>query len=142
MVVVSGSLDAYLAPWCESVGVERICTELEVRSGRLTGRYCRGDCSGPTKTLLIRERYDLTRYSVIYAYGNTEEDREMLELAHRRYYRCERSPTGRKRWLRASSTPIAPSPDVIFINSSDIANVPIGATDSMRGRLFVELDLA
>ena len=87
VVVVSGSLDAYLAPWCESVGVERICTELEVRSGRLTGRYCRGDCSGPTKTLLIRERYDLTRYPIIYAYGNTEEDREMLELAHRRYYR-------------------------------------------------------
>jgi phosphoserine phosphatase len=39
------------------------------------------------KVRLIRERYDLSRYSVIYAYGNTREDREMLELADRRYYR-------------------------------------------------------
>jgi HAD superfamily hydrolase (TIGR01490 family) len=87
VVVVSGSLDAYLAPWCDSIGVERICTELEERHGRLTGRYCQGDCSGPTKSRLIREHYDLSRYSVIYAYGDTEDDREMLELAHRRFYR-------------------------------------------------------
>ena len=39
VVVVSASLDADLGPWCDRVGVDRICTELEERNGRLTGRY-------------------------------------------------------------------------------------------------------
>ena len=87
MVIVSASLDVYLDPWCEAIGVERICTELDVRNGRLTGRYRQGDCSGQAKVRRIREQYDLSQYSVIYAYGDTSEDREMLELAHRRYCR-------------------------------------------------------
>ena len=33
----------------------------------------------------VRERYALTRYPVIYAYGDTPEDAELLALAHRRY---------------------------------------------------------
>jgi phosphatidylglycerophosphatase C len=87
VVVVSASLDAYLRPWCDRVGVELICTELEERNGRLTGRYCHGDCSGPAKVRQILERYDLSRYAVIYAYGDTNDDREMLAVAHRKFYR-------------------------------------------------------
>jgi phosphatidylglycerophosphatase C len=85
--IVSASLDAYLSPWCDSFGVELICTELEERDGRLTGRYCDGDCSGPAEVRRILERYDLSRYAVIYAYGDTNDGREMLELAHRKFYR-------------------------------------------------------
>jgi HAD superfamily hydrolase (TIGR01490 family) len=87
VVVVSASLNAYLDPWCERMGVEGICTALEEHDGRLTGRYRLGDCSGPAKVRRIRERYDLSRYSAIYAYGDTHDDREMLDLAHRKYYR-------------------------------------------------------
>lgn len=87
VVIVSASLDVYLDPWCEVMGVQRICTELEEHNGRLTGRYINGDCSGPVKARRILEQHELSRYSVIYAYGDTSEDREMLELAHRKYYR-------------------------------------------------------
>lgn len=90
VVVVSASLDVYLRHWCESMGVEVICTELEEAGGRLTGRYVRGDCSCAEKLRRIRERYDLGRYAVIYAYGDTEEDEEMLALAHERYFRWKR----------------------------------------------------
>lgn len=87
VVIVSASLDAYLSPWCERIGVDLICTELEQRDDRLTGGYRHGDCSGPAKARRIVERYDLSCYPIIYAYGDTSEDREMLELAHRRFYR-------------------------------------------------------
>jgi phosphatidylglycerophosphatase C len=87
VVVVSASLNVYLQPWSDSMGVELICTELEERNGRLTGRYCHGDCSGPAKVRRILNLYDLSRYPVIYAYGDTSDDREMLELAHRKFYR-------------------------------------------------------
>ncbi len=87
IVVVSASLDAYLIPWCAERRLECICTTLEERGGRLTGRYVDGDCAGAEKARRIRARYDLARYPVVYAYGDSGEDREMIALAHRRYYR-------------------------------------------------------
>ena len=46
VVVVSASLEVYVADWCRQLGVQWICTELEERKGVLTGRYRHGDCSG------------------------------------------------------------------------------------------------
>ena len=83
----SASLDAYVIPWCEAVGVAAICTELEARDARLTGRYAGGECSGAAKVTRVRQRYDLGRYPIVYAYGDTDEDREMLAIAHEKYYR-------------------------------------------------------
>jgi phosphatidylglycerophosphatase C len=93
VVVVSASLDAYLEPWCRAQGLELICTELETANGRLTGRYRGGDCCGEEKARRIRRRYALEDYGTIYAYGDTEEDRPMLDLAHRRFF-CWREETG------------------------------------------------
>ncbi|WMJ71554.1 HAD-IB family hydrolase [Stenotrophomonas sp. 24(2023)] len=86
VVVVSGSLDLYLRPWCEQLGLQLICNQLESRDGRLTGRYDGGDC-GPRKVEHIRQRFDLSRYTRIHAYGDSGEDRPMLALAHDRWYR-------------------------------------------------------
>ena len=87
VAVVSAGLDVYLSAWCGPLGVALICTELEVRHGRMTGRYRHGDCSGPTKAALIQATFDLRSFETVYAYGDTLEDREMLALAHRKYYR-------------------------------------------------------
>jgi|SRR6185295_3957268 len=87
VVVVSAGLDVYLGPWCAAHGVQLICTELEEQRGRMTGEYRRGDCSGPIKAALIRETFDLDRFENVYAYGDTPEDREMLALANRKFYR-------------------------------------------------------
>jgi HAD superfamily phosphoserine phosphatase-like hydrolase len=86
VVVVSGSLDAYLRPWCERHGLELICNRLEASGGRLTGRYHQGDC-GSDKAARIRARYDVAAYPRIHAYGDSREDRGMLALAHHRWYR-------------------------------------------------------
>jgi HAD superfamily hydrolase (TIGR01490 family) len=89
IVVVSASLDVYLTPWCASIGVDVICTQLEEVDGLFTGRYLGGDCCGVEKARRISQRYDLSRYQRIYAYGDSEEDREMLELAHEKSYRWQ-----------------------------------------------------
>lgn len=87
VVVVSAGLDVYLRPWSDAHAVVLICTELEEHSGRLTGRYRHADCSGRRKAELIQTTIELSRFTTIYAYGDTIEDREMLALASRRYYR-------------------------------------------------------
>ncbi len=87
VVVVSASLGVYLEAYCRSLGVDVIATELEVRDGKLTGKYRGGDCTGAEKARRVRERYDLRRYAVVYAYGDTAEDDELLALAQRRFFR-------------------------------------------------------
>jgi HAD superfamily hydrolase (TIGR01490 family) len=89
VVVVSASLDVYLRAWCSEHGVALICTELEALSGVLTGRYAAGDCSGPEKARRAQAKYDLSRYSTVFAYGDTREDSELLALASRRFFRWQ-----------------------------------------------------
>jgi HAD superfamily hydrolase (TIGR01490 family) len=87
VVIVSGSLDVYLKPWCAARQLDCICTTLEERDGRFTGRYVNGDCSGAEKVRRVVRRYDPSRYELVYAYGDSGEDRQLLELAHRKSYR-------------------------------------------------------
>lgn len=89
VVVVSGSLDVYLRPWCAERGLAVICNALEAQDGRLTGRYLDGDC-GADKVRRIRARYDIGRYESIHAYGDSREDRGMLALAQQRWFRGRR----------------------------------------------------
>ncbi|WP_254200784.1 HAD family hydrolase [Lysobacter sp. MMG2] len=87
VVVVSGAFDLYLSHWCAQHGVELMCSSLESRDGVMTGRYAGAQCAGEEKARRVRERYDLARFKTVYAYGDTREDRELLALAHRRWYR-------------------------------------------------------
>lgn len=87
IVVVSGSFDLYLSHWCTQHGLELLCSKLESRGGVMTGRFDGAQCVGAEKARRVRERYDLSRHSVVYAYGDTHEDRDLLALAHRRWYR-------------------------------------------------------
>ncbi|WP_029561385.1 HAD family hydrolase [Xanthomonas oryzae] len=86
VVLVSGSLDLYLQPWCTEHGLSLICNRLEHAAGVLTGRYAEGDC-GPHKVARIRSHYDLHRYGCVHAYGDSREDKPMLALAQQRWYR-------------------------------------------------------
>lgn len=87
VVLVSGGLDFYLAPWCRQHGLELICSTMETRAGRLTGRYHGAQCVGEEKARRVCERHDLATYDQCYAYGDTHEDGAMLALAHKRFYR-------------------------------------------------------
>ena len=89
VVVVSGGLDVYLRPWCQAHGVELLSSSLEQRDGRLTGRYRGKQCVRHEKARLVREHYHPARFSRVFAYGDTPEDRELLALAHEPYYRWQ-----------------------------------------------------
>lgn len=92
VVVVSASLRPYLRGWCDEMGVELVCTELEAHRGILTGRYVEGDCTGREKARRVRSRYDLSVYPTIYVYGDTQEDHALLGLAGKRHFRWRELP--------------------------------------------------
>lgn len=86
IAVVSGGLDVYLSHWCREHGLDLLCSRLESRDGRLTGRYLGRQCVSAEKPRRVRESYRLDDYAVIYAYGDTREDWDLLSIAHRRYF--------------------------------------------------------
>lgn len=89
VVIVSASLDVYLRDWCKAHDLDLICTELEVRSGIITGKYVDGDCTGAEKAKRVCNRYNLKKYDCIYAYGDTFEDEPMLNLAYKKFFRWQ-----------------------------------------------------
>ena len=80
VVLVSASLDLYLKPVCNYLNIDLICSEVEIKAGKITGFYQTPDCSNIQKKIRILEKYNLQDYAEIYAYGNSEEDEEMLRL--------------------------------------------------------------
>ncbi|HME43650.1 MAG TPA: HAD-IB family hydrolase [Syntrophorhabdales bacterium] len=90
VVVVSASIDLWLADWCANQGVDLIATQLEMRAGRVTGRFLTRNCSGKEKVKRIEERYGLKSFDYIYAYGDSAGDRAMLDVADEKYYRWKR----------------------------------------------------
>jgi phosphatidylglycerophosphatase C len=89
VVVVSAALDLYLAHWCRQHQLDLICSRLEVEDGVLTGRYRGEQCSSKEKSRRILETYNIRDFPVVYAYGDTKEDMDMLSLASRKYFRWE-----------------------------------------------------
>lgn len=86
IVVVSGGLDVYLAPWCAAQDVEVLCSVLAERNGRITG-YAGAQCVGEEKVRRVRALCDPQAYPAVHAYGDTHEDLAMLAMAHHRIYR-------------------------------------------------------
>ena len=87
IVVVSASISNYLKPWCDEMGFDLICTELEVKDGKLTGRFSTPNCNGKEKVRRINEKYDLSSYDEIHVFGNSKGDFPMLELGTHKYYK-------------------------------------------------------
>ena len=86
VILVSASLDLYLQPLCQHLGIELICTQVEIQNNLLTGQYASQDCSNEQKAIRILECCNLSHYSHVYAYGNSDEDLAMLELADTVHY--------------------------------------------------------
>jgi len=87
VVIVSASLEPWLNKWCQKHNIDLIATRLKFHRGKVTGRLAGKNCYGTEKVNRIRERYNLSEYSVVYAYGDSKGDRELLSLADHAYYR-------------------------------------------------------
>lgn len=87
VAVVSASLSVWLAPWCESLGIDLLATEIEFFDGEVTGKLSGLNCHGDEKVRRIRERYDLSKFDEIYAYGDSNADLPMLGIADHAWFK-------------------------------------------------------
>ena len=87
VVVVSASPENWIQDWAQKQSVELIASKLEVSEGKLTGRILGKNCHGPEKVRRIQDKYRIQEFDQIYAYGDTNGDKDMMELAHNSFYR-------------------------------------------------------
>ncbi len=82
LVLVSASPEIYVAPLARRLGFDAaLATRLEVGpDGRLTGRIEGWNCRGPEKVARLRAWMG-SDASLVYAYGDSPGDEEMLALA-------------------------------------------------------------
>lgn len=87
VVVVSASMENWLKKWCEQHDLELIATRLEIQTHKLTGQFATKNCYGIEKVNRIKEQHNLSNYRFIYAYGDSRGDKEMLDIAHQKFYK-------------------------------------------------------
>lgn len=66
---------------------ELISTKLKSINEISTGKYLGANCYGFEKVRRIIEKYNLSEYNEIYAYGDSKGDLPMLQIANRRFFR-------------------------------------------------------
>jgi phosphatidylglycerophosphatase C len=85
--VVSASASLWLEWWCRKTQVKLIATELKFEKSRFSGKFLSSNCNGEEKVKRIKKEINLSDFSYIFAYGDTEGDKQMLELADEAYFR-------------------------------------------------------
>lgn len=97
LVVVSASPDLWIKPFAEMHGLQYLCTRLEFDQLRVfTGRISGNNCKGAEKKRRILEQYIPHDFGKIIAYGDSEGDREMMELATERHWVGQKKQTIRQ----------------------------------------------
>jgi phosphatidylglycerophosphatase C len=87
IVIVSASPKNWIKYWCDDKNINLVATELEVINGKLTGRLEGENCKGKQKVIRIKQNYNLEKYEMVYAYGDSKGDKEMLAMADKAFYR-------------------------------------------------------
>jgi HAD superfamily hydrolase (TIGR01490 family) len=87
VVVVSASIECWLKPWCNKNNLKLIATKLKVENEIITGKLLSKNCYGIEKVNKIKQIYNLNNFDIIYAYGDSKGDKEMLELADKKFYK-------------------------------------------------------
>lgn len=79
--LVSASLDLWLKPFAEKYKLELLCTQAQYSNGKYIRPFRSPNCYGPEKVKKIQAALEGQPDYFVYAYGDSNGDREMLEWA-------------------------------------------------------------
>ena len=87
VVIVTASVDLWVKPWANKVGVDCISTRLQYSEGIYAGEFDGKNCNGKEKVKGIKSVYCIERFEKIIAYGDTKGDKQMLDLADEAHFK-------------------------------------------------------
>jgi HAD superfamily hydrolase (TIGR01490 family) len=97
LVLVSATLDLYLEPLAERLGIpDVLCSRLALAASgtAFTGALAGEDCTGAAKVRRLVERFGALSGIELHAYGDSAGDRELLVAADFPHYRPFRNGKG------------------------------------------------
>jgi HAD superfamily hydrolase (TIGR01490 family) len=87
-VLVSANLDVYLETFAKDFGFDHcLCSIVDSKEGIVTGRLKGLNCIGEEKVRRLGEIFGEKDTYTLYAYGDSDGDKEMLALADHPFYR-------------------------------------------------------
>ncbi|MGK5594579.1 MAG: HAD-IB family hydrolase [Parachlamydiaceae bacterium] len=89
LVLVSANLDVYLTPWAKEKGFQSVLSsQLDVdQQGNLTGFLKGKNCWGEEKVQRLQKVFGSKKNYILYAYGDSQGDQELLNMADYAFYR-------------------------------------------------------
>ena len=90
VVILSASIENWVQPFASALQAEGLlCTQAEVKGGKLTGRFSTPNCYGAEKVQRLKEwlRTSAIEHPYIIAYGDSRGDKELLQFADESHYK-------------------------------------------------------
>jgi phosphatidylglycerophosphatase C len=87
IVVVSASPSNWIKKWSDAACIGLIATKLQCINELLTGNIDGINNNSDEKAINITANFDLSQYSDIYCYGDSNGDKAMLALATKAFYK-------------------------------------------------------
>lgn len=85
--VVTASIEEWVRPWCEKLGIRVIATRAERDGdGKMTGRFSTPNCNGQEKVVRLLKEEPLRDTYVLYAYGDSRGDKELIDFSDKGWY--------------------------------------------------------
>lgn len=88
-ILISASIDVYLNPWAKTFGFRHvISSQLKItKDGKVTGELQGLNCWGPEKMRRLIELIGPRENYILYAYGDSRGDRELLASADYAFFK-------------------------------------------------------
>lgn len=87
VTIVSASIYNWIEPWATSLKLATLSTKMEVRNGKLTGKFDGENCKGIEKVIQLKKHFPKINSYTVYAYGDSSGDDELLKFADSPHYR-------------------------------------------------------
>ena len=85
ILIISASIDNWVQPFFPDVKV--VGTQIEVKNGRLTGRFLTKNCYGQEKVNRLLSLYPHRQDYCLIAYGDSRGDKELLSFADESHFK-------------------------------------------------------
>lgn len=88
VIIISASAENWIYPWAIKHGINTVlATRLQIEKNRITGNFLTQNCHGPEKVTRLTEQYPNKEDYILYAYGDSAGDKELLDFSDHSFYR-------------------------------------------------------
>lgn len=89
VLIISASIDNWVRPFFDEIDkkIQVLGTQIEIKVGRLTGRFTTKNCYGQEKVNRLTVLYSHREAYELIAFGDSRGDKELLDFADKGFYK-------------------------------------------------------